>query len=114
MLYALCEALHCHAGKCQVRCISLMVHCVEQNIDETFVYSKINELPHEITTNVVCATSKDSDQPVHTPDQNLCYSLELSRSVKLLAKHHLEFLNFKGCCTGLSESTLVKMPYCWK
>ena len=29
--------------------------------------------------------------------------------VKLLTKHHLEFLSLKGCCTGSSESTLVKM-----
>ena len=35
-------------------------------------------------------------------------------SVKLLTEHHLEFLSLKGGCTGLSESTLVKMPHCWK
>ena len=35
-------------------------------------------------------------------------------SVKLLTEHHLEFLKLKGSCTGLSESTLVKMPHCWK
>ena len=35
-------------------------------------------------------------------------------SVKLLTEHHLEFLSLKGGCTGLSESTLVKMPRCWK
>ena len=35
-------------------------------------------------------------------------------SVKLLTKQHLEFLTLKGGCTGLSESTLVKMPHCWK
>ena len=35
-------------------------------------------------------------------------------SVKLLKEHHLEFLNLKGGCTGSSESTLVKMPHCWK
>ena len=35
-------------------------------------------------------------------------------SVKLLTEHHLEFLSLKGDCTGSSESTLVKMPYCWK
>ena len=35
-------------------------------------------------------------------------------SVKLLTKQHLEFLSFKGSCTGSSESTLVKMPHCWK
>ena len=35
-------------------------------------------------------------------------------SVKLLTKHHLEFLRLKGGCTGSSESTPVKMPHCWK
>ena len=35
-------------------------------------------------------------------------------SVKLLAEHHLEFLSLKGGCTGLSESTLVKIPRCWE
>ena len=35
-------------------------------------------------------------------------------SVKLLTEHHLEFLSLKGCYTGLSESTLVKMSHCWK
>ena len=34
--------------------------------------------------------------------------------VKLLTEHHLEFLNLKGGCRGSSESTLVKMPHCWK
>ena len=35
-------------------------------------------------------------------------------SVKLLTEHHLEFLSLTGGCTGSSESTFVKMPYCWK
>ena len=30
-------------------------------------------------------------------------------SVKILNEHHLEFLSLKGRCTGLSESTLVKI-----
>ena len=34
--------------------------------------------------------------------------------VKLLTVHHLEFLSLKGGCRGSSESTLVKMPHCWK
>ena len=34
--------------------------------------------------------------------------------VKLLTEYHLEFLSLKGDCTGLSESTLVKIPHCWK
>ena len=33
-------------------------------------------------------------------------------SAKLLAEHRLEFVSLKGGCTGLSESTLVKMPHC--
>ena len=35
-------------------------------------------------------------------------------NIKLLAEHHLEFLSSKGGCTGSSESTIVKMPHCWK
>ena len=35
-------------------------------------------------------------------------------SVRLLTEHHLEFLSLKGDCTGLSESTLVKIQHCWK
>ena len=61
---------------------------------------------HEISSNVVCTTSKASDQPAHT--------LEYSMSVKLLTEHYLEFLSLKGGYTGSSESTLVKMPHCWK
>ena len=34
--------------------------------------------------------------------------------VKLLTEHHLEFLNLKAGCRGLSESTLIKMPHFWK
>ena len=34
--------------------------------------------------------------------------------VKLLTEDHLEFLSSKGGCTGSSESTLVKIPHCWK
>ena len=35
-------------------------------------------------------------------------------TVKLLIEHNLEFLSLKGGCTGSSESTLVKIPHCWK
>ena len=34
-------------------------------------------------------------------------------SIKLLM-NHLEFVSLTEGCTGLSESTLVKMPHCWK
>ena len=37
-----------------------------------------------------------------------------SMNIKLLTEHHLEFICLTGGCTGLSESTLVKMPHCWK
>ena len=47
-------------------------------------------------------------------DQSICSSLEYSMTVKLLTKHDLEFLSLKGGCTGMSESTLVKIPHCWK
>ena len=47
-------------------------------------------------------------------DQSLCKSLEYSRSVKLLTECHSEFLSLNGDCTVSSESTLVKMPHCWK
>ena len=35
-------------------------------------------------------------------------------SVKLLSEYHLEFLRLNAGCRGLSESTLVKIPHCWK
>ena len=35
-------------------------------------------------------------------------------NIKLLTKQYLEFLSLKGDCTDSSESTLVKMPHCWK
>ena len=60
---------------------------------------------------MVRTTDKASDEPA---DQSLCLSFDYSMSNKLLTEHHLEFLSLKGSCTGLSESTLVKMPHCWK
>ena len=47
-------------------------------------------------------------------DQRLCLSLAYSMSVKLLTEHHVEFQSLKGGCIGSSESTLVKIPHCWK
>ena len=47
-------------------------------------------------------------------DQSLCKSLEFSMTFRLLTEHNLEFLSFKGGCTGSSESTFVSMPHCWK
>ena len=35
-------------------------------------------------------------------------------NIKQLTERNLELLSLKVGCTGLSESTLVKMPHCWK
>ena len=35
-------------------------------------------------------------------------------TVKLLTEQHLELLSLKRGCTGSSQSTLVKIPHCWK
>ena len=35
-------------------------------------------------------------------------------NVKLLTEHHFEFLSLTGGCKGSPESTLVKIPHCWK
>ena len=35
-------------------------------------------------------------------------------TVKLLTEQNLEFLSLTGGYSGSSESTLVKMPHCWK
>ena len=59
----------------------------------------LSEPRHKIFNNVVCATNKGSNQ---------CLS---DQSLKLLTEHHLEFLSLKRGQTGLSESTLVKMPH---
>ena len=40
--------------------------------------------------------------------------LKYSMIVKRLTEHHLESISLKGGCRGLSESTNVKMPHCWK
>ena len=47
-------------------------------------------------------------------DQSLCLSLDYSMIIKILTEHHLVFLSLKGGSTCLSESTLVKIPHCWK
>ena len=47
-------------------------------------------------------------------DQSIGMLLDYATSVKLLTEHHLEFLSLKGGCTASSESTLFKMPHCWK
>ena len=66
-----------------------------------------NEPVHEISNNVLCATSKVSSSACAyaQTDQSLCLSLEYSMNVKLLTEQYLEFLSLKGGCRGSSEST---------
>ena len=66
---------------------------------------------HEISNNVVCATSKASDQPAHSRSLIRAFASRLSI---LLTEHHFEFLSLKGGCRGSSDSTHVKMPHRWK
>ena len=60
--------------------------------------------------------SKASDQPAHMRSLIRAFASGLMHSmiVKLLNEHHLEFLSVKEGCRGSSESTHVKMRYCWK
>ena len=63
----------------------------------------------------MCDQLNVSDQPAHTRSLIRAFaSLEYSLTVMLLTEQHLEFLIFRGGCTGLTESTHVKMPPCWK
>ena len=52
--------------------------------------------------------------PYAHSDQSLFLSFGYSMSVKLLTEHYFEFLSLTGGCVDSSESTLVKMPHCWK
>ena len=65
--------------------------------------TSIFEPVHEISNNMVCATSKASDQPAHTRSLIRANAyLEYSMIVKLLTEHFLEFLSLKGGCPGSS------------
>ena len=78
-------------------------------------YRLLFEPVHEISNNVVCATSKGSDQPAHMRCLIRAFARRLNiLSVKLLIEHLLVVLSLKGGCTCSSESTLVKMSHCWK
>ena len=83
-------------------------------LGSAYVSISIIEPWHEISNNVVCATSKSSDQPAHTRSLIRAFASLNYMSVKLLIEHHLEFLSLKGGCTGSFESTRVKTPHCWK
>ena len=71
----------------------------------------IYEPRHEISNNVVCVASKASDQPSLTCSPIRAFA-EYSMNIKLLTKHHVEFLSLTGGCTGSFESIHIKMPHC--
>ena len=76
---------------------------------------KLIEPRHEISNNVVCATSKAADQHAQRRSLIRAFASRLNiLSVKLLTEQHLKFLSLIGGCTDLSKSTLVKIPHCWK
>ena len=59
------------------------------------------------SNNVVCVTSKGSDQPAQTRNLIRAFARRLNiLSVKLLTEHLLEVLSLKECYTGSPESTL--------
>ena len=56
----------------------------------------INKPQHRISNNVVCATTKPSDQPAHMRSLIRVFDSGLNNlSVKLITEHHLKFLSLK-------------------
>ena len=66
---------------------------------------------HEISNNVVCATSKASDQPAHM--HSLIRAFACRFNILWVLSYCLDRIWSFGC-TGSPESTLVKIPNCWK
>ena len=87
-----------------------------KTLNHISMYEHVYEPVHEISNNVVCATSKASDQPAHTRSLIRAFARRLSISmiVQLPTEHHLECLSLKAGCRCSSESTLVKISNCWK
>ena len=73
------------------------------------------EPPHEISNNEVCVASKGSDQPALTRSLIKAFATHLN-IIWVLSywQNSIGVSMLKRGCTGLSESTLVKMPHCWK
>ena len=81
------------------------------NFNCNILYVCSFEPVHEISINVVCATSKASDQPAHMRSLIRVFvsrlSYEYSLIVKLLTEHHLEFLSLTEAGPSLQLSN------CW-
>ena len=66
------------------------------------------------SNNVVCVwyvTCKGSVQPMQM--HSLIRDL-LILEYAMAEQHNFQFVSLKGDCTGSTESTLVKIPHCWK
>ena len=76
----------------------------------------LNEPLHEISNNVVCATSRASDQPAHTRSLIRAFAshLNILWIFSYCPNSLFDCLSLKGGCTGSSKSAHVKMPHCWK
>ena len=74
-----------------------VVNTQKTRLDKTAPLSTQNTYKprHEISNNVVCATSKASDQPAHTRSliRTFASRLNIFMTVKLLVEHHLVFLS---------------------
>ena len=62
-----------------------------------------------ISNHVICATNKGSDQPARSLIRDFASRLNI-----LCILSYWEFQRSKGGCIGSFESTLVKIPHCWK
>ena len=69
-----------------------------------------------VSNNMICATSKASDQPAHMHSliRDFASGLNILWVLSYWPNTILEFLSLKGGCTGSSGSTLDKMPHRWK
>ena len=94
--------------------VAVVYNFIQKNM-QTSQLVRIYESRYVTPNNVVCATNKCSDQLAHTRSLIRAFASRLNilrLLLKLLTEPHLAFLSLKGGCTGLSESTLVKMPHC--
>ena len=85
--------------------------------DQSHLYSITNTMSRDTrlpTMWFVRAAKAQTSLAYAQSDQSLCLSLEYSLTVQLPTKQNFEFLRLKVSYTGSSESTLDKIPHCWK
>ena len=58
-----------------------MIHVKKEKANINFYKIKLNEPWHEIFNNVVCATSKGSDQPAHTRSLIRTFAFRVNNSM---------------------------------